>query len=110
MHQQVHISPVLRTLHLDMALQVRSHQHRVEGELWTQKQRKKTACPWKASARPGPPARYPHLPCQPLNEAWEDVDPGSTLSGYSGALHAAELPWVGPAFPPGAQSLLQAMT
>jgi len=25
-------------------------------------------------------------------------------------LHAPELPWVGPAFPPGAQSLLQAMT
>ena len=28
----------------------------------------------------------------------------------SGTLHTAELPWVGPAFPPGAQSLLQALT
>ena len=54
--------------------------------------------------------RYPNLPCQPLQEVWEEVDPGSTPSGHSGALHAAELPWVGPAFPPGAQSLVQAVT
>jgi len=38
------------------------------------------------------------------------VDPGSTPSGHSGVLHAAKLPQVGPAFPPGAQSLLQAVT
>jgi len=38
------------------------------------------------------------------------VDPGSSPSGHSGTLHAAELPWAGPAFPPGAQSLLQAVT
>jgi len=38
------------------------------------------------------------------------VDPGSTPSGHSAALHGAELPWVGPAFPPSAQSLLQAVT
>jgi len=31
-------------------------------------------------------------------------------SGHSAALHAPELPWVGPAFPPAAQSLLQAVT
>jgi len=33
-----------------------------------------------------------------------EEDPGFTPSGHSGALHAAELPWVGPAFLPGAQS------
>jgi len=58
----------------------------------------------------GSPARYPSLHCQPLNEVWEEVDPGSTPSGHSGALHAPELPWAGPVFPPGAQSLIQAMT
>ena len=31
-------------------------------------------------------------------------------SGQSAALHAPELPCVGPAFPPGAQSLIQAVT
>ena len=54
--------------------------------------------------------KYPHLHCQPLNEVWEGVDPGFTPSGHSAALHTPELPWFGPAFPPGAQSLLQAMT
>ena len=54
--------------------------------------------------------RCPHLHCQPLNEVWEGVDPGFSPSGPSGPLHAAELPWVGPAFPPGAPSLLQATT
>ena len=38
------------------------------------------------------------------------MDPDPTPFCHSGALHAAELPWVGPAFPPGAQSLLQART
>jgi len=52
----------------------------------------------------------PTSPSQPLNEVREGVDPGSTPSGYSGRLHAPELSWVGPAFPPGAQSLLQATT
>jgi len=33
-----------------------------------------------------------------LNEVWEGVDPVSTPSSHSGSLHAAELPWVGPAF------------
>ena len=51
-----------------------------------------------------------HLHCQPLNEVWEGVDPGSTPSSHSGAWLTPELPWVGPAFPPGVQSLLQAMT
>ena len=32
MLQQVHVSPVLRTLHLDAVLQVKSQQHRVEGQ------------------------------------------------------------------------------
>ena len=38
------------------------------------------------------------------------MEPGSTPSGHSGTLHAPELPWVGPVFPPGVQSLLQAVT
>jgi len=47
------------------------------------------------------------LHCQPLNEVWEGVDPGFILSNHTGTLHAAELPWVGPAFPSGAQSLFR---
>ena len=58
----------------------------------------------------GFPVRNPCLPCQPLNEVWEGVDPGSTPSARSGILHAAELPWVSPAFSPGVQSLFQAIT
>ena len=54
--------------------------------------------------------RCSHLHCQPLNEVWEGVNPGSASSGHSGALLASELPWVGPVLPPGAQSLLQAGT
>jgi len=38
------------------------------------------------------------------------VDPGCSPSGHSGTLHAPVLPLSGPAFPPGAQSLLQAVT
>ena len=76
---------------------------------WTQKQKKEAAYPWKASGMEGAPSRYPHLHCQPLNEIWEGVDPGSTPSGHSGKLLAPELPWVGPTFLPGAQSLVQAL-
>jgi len=54
--------------------------------------------------------RYPHLYCLPLNEGWEGGDPGSTPFGHSAALHTPELSWVSPAFPPGAQSLFQAVT
>ena len=53
--------------------------------------------------------RYPHLHCQPFNEVWKGVDPGSTPSNHSSTLLALELPWVGPAFPPGAQSLFEEM-
>ena len=42
-------------------------------------------------------------------EVWEGVDPGSSPSDHSSALHAPELPWIIPAFPPGVQSLFQAM-
>jgi len=56
------------------------------------------------------PARHPCLHCQPLSQVWDGVHPGSSPSSHSDALHAPELPWVGPAFPPGAQSLPQAMT
>ena len=74
------------------------------------KGKKKSAYLQKASRTDGSPARYPYLHCQALNEGWEGVDPGSTLSSHSGTLHAPELPWLGPAFPLGAQSLLQAVT
>ena len=67
-------------------------------QLWMQKQRKKGACLQKVSGRQGSPMIYPQLHCQPLNEIWEEVDPGSIPSNHSGTLHAAELPWVGPAF------------
>jgi len=53
---------------------------------------------------------YPALLCQPSHEVWEGVDPGSIPAVHSAALHALELPSVCPAFPPGAQSLVQAMT
>jgi len=43
-------------------------------------------------------------------KGWIRVDPGSTSSGHLGTLCAPELPWVCPAFPPGAQSLLRAVT
>jgi len=49
-------------------------------------------------------------PCQPLNEVWEGVEPGSTPSHHTGAFHSPELPWVGPAFLPDAQSLVQTVT
>jgi len=76
-----------------------------------QKQRKKAAYLWKASGKAGISGkRCSYLHCQPLSEVWEGVDPGLTPSSHSGALLAPELPWDGPAFPPGAQSLLQAMT
>jgi len=53
--------------------------------------------------------RYSYHHCQPLNEVCKEL-PDSTLSTHSGALLAPELPWVGPAFSPGAQSLVPAMT
>ena len=62
------------------------------------------------SAMQESPEKSPCLHCQPLNEVWEGVDPGSTPSGHSAALHTPELPWVGPAFSTGVPSLLQAMT
>jgi len=79
-------------------------------QTWTQKQRKASAHLWKAPGRQRSPAEHPSLHCQPLNEICEGVDPGSNPSGHSAALLVSELPWVGPAFPPGTQSLVQAMT
>jgi len=38
------------------------------------------------------------------------VDPGCSPSGHSDALLTPGLPWAGPAFPPAAPSLLQALT
>ena len=66
--------------------------------------------PSESPGRQRPPARGPHLHCQPLNGVGEGVDSGSTPSGHSGAWHAPELPWVGPAFLPGVQSPFQAVT
>jgi len=60
-------------------------------------------------AKPPVGKRCSYLHCQLLNEVWEGVAPGCTPSSHSGALLAPELPWVGPSFPPGAQSLLQAV-
>jgi len=65
---------------------------------------------WKISGMQGSPTRCPHLHCQHLNVVWAGVDPGSIPSSHSGALHTPELPWAGPAFPPGAQSQLQVVT
>jgi len=68
------------------------------------------------SSMQGPPAKKPNnnkklcFHCQPLNEVCKGLDPGSTPSIHSGALQAPELPWIGPAFPPGAQSLFQAVS
>jgi len=74
------------------------------------KGKKKAAYHWKASGRQESPPGSPHLPCQPLNEGWERVNPGSSPSGLSAPLHTPALPWAGRAFPPGAPSLLQATT
>lgn len=76
----------------------------------TQKQRKEYAYPWKVSSMQEPPARYPCLYFQPLNKIWDGVDSGFTPFSHPDALHAPELLWVGPAFPPGAQLLIQAVT
>ena len=46
----------------------------------------------------------------PYRRSREGVNPGLTPSSHSSALLAPELPRVSPAFPPGAQSLFQAMT
>jgi len=69
---------------------------------WAQKQRKKAAYPQKTSGMQRSLATDPCLHYQPLNEVWKGMDPGSTPSRPSEALFAPELPWVGPAFPPGA--------
>jgi len=43
-------------------------------------------------------------------KGWILAPPLWSLRGHCTELHAPELPWVGPAFPPGAQSLVQAVT
>ena len=76
-------------------------------------EKKKVAHLWKASGKQGSLARYPCHLCQPLKDTWEGVYPGSTPSSHSGAftqVYTSELLWVGTAFPPGAQSLVQAVT
>jgi len=47
----------------------------------------------------GSPTKCPYFHCQSLSEVWEGVDPDSSPSGHSAALHAPELPQVDPAFP-----------
>jgi len=56
------------------------------------------------------PEEYSYLHCQPLNEVWEGVESESTPSAHSAAVHAPKFLWIGPAFPPGAQSLVQALS
>ena len=63
-------------------------------QLWVQKQRKTAAHLQKASGTQGSPVSYPHLHCQPLNEIWERMDPGSSPPNHSDELHAPELPWL----------------
>lgn len=71
----------------------------------TEKQRKKNCFLLESLRYAGISSkRCPHLYCQPLNEVWEGVDPGSNPSGHSAALHTPELLRAGPAFPAGAQS------
>ena len=74
----------------------------------------KSAYLQKTSGMQGSPVTYPYLHCQPLNEVWEGgwilALPLPITQMHCIALHAPELPWAAPAFPPGAQSLLQAMT
>jgi len=57
-----------------------------------QKQRKESAYLQKASVTQGSPDKIPSLPCQPIHEVWEGVDPGSIPSSHSGALLAPEIP------------------
>ena len=45
-----------------------------------QKWRKRAAYIWKATGMQESPARCPFFHCQPLNEGWKGVDPGSTPS------------------------------
>jgi len=65
------------------------------------KKRKETTYLQETSGTHRFPGKYPHLRCQLLNEVWEGVDPGSTPSCPSRALHTPEFPWVGPVFLPG---------
>lgn len=66
-------------------------------QLWAQKGRKKLLTIGRAQA--GSDLQSDTLTCT------------ANLSVMSGrGLHVPELPWVGPAIPPGAQSLLQAVT
>jgi len=64
----------------------------------TEKKGRKSTYFWKASDKQGSPTRSPYFHCQPLNEVWEGMDPGTTPSGHSATLRSPELPWVGPAF------------
>jgi len=74
--------------------------------------------PWKASGTQGSPVRYPYLHYQPLNEVWEGVDPDSSPSSHSGALHCIAMHYIActwaplgwPCLAPGASSQLQALT
>jgi len=57
----------------------------------------KTAYLQKTSGRQESPVRGYSLHCQPLNEAWEGLDPGSTPSGHS--VHCLHLSPPGLALP-----------
>jgi len=67
-------------------------------QLWAQKQTNKSSLPLEGLRYTVTSSKTPYLHCQPLNEVWEGMDPASSPNSHSGALHATELPWVGPAF------------
>jgi len=75
-------------------------------QLRAQKQRKKAAYLQKDSGTQGSPSKQLCFHCQPLNEVWQGIlAPPLPVT----QVHCMQLTSPGPAFPPGAQSLLQAL-
>lgn len=79
-------------------------------QAWTQKQRNQNCLLSEGLWYIGILLEIPHLRCQPLKEVWEGMDSGSPPSHHSGTLNAPDLLWGGPAYLPGAQTLVEAMT
>ena len=77
---------------------------------WMQKQRKKTHLPLEGLRYTGISSKIPSAPLPTLK--WGLGRDGSWLHPFhhSGTLHTPELPWIGPAFPSGAPSLLWVKT
>jgi len=81
-------------------------------KLWTKKQRKKLRLPSEGLGYTRTSLEIPSPPLPALK--WGLGRGGSWLHPFWSlsciALHTPELPWVGPALPPGAQSLILAVT